>query len=183
MKVRHSGVSEVLGSLMMLVITLVLAVMMAAFVRSDAGVSANQLVNANQSNIDYLNEKFDVPLIHFPATNEMQIFIQNSGVIALQIQTIEVHTTSLSTLNVLYNSAGSINENSLTCTGTVAATESPALGTAPSDFLLKEGGIATITLTLPSCVSYSFATGTTYCIVAIGRYNEAVSACVVDEGV
>lgn len=182
MKIKRRGVSEVLGSILMVVITLILAIMMAAFVRLDAGTSAEQLVNVNQNNVGYLNEQFTIPFFHFPGSTSTQLFIQNFGSIALQLKSIEIYTPVSTTLDVMFNSAGAVNENNPTCTGTVSTTESPSLGTTSSDFILSRTGISTITLTLPSCVSATFTVNTTYCVLAIGRYGEAVNMCGVDNG-
>lgn len=181
MKIKRRGVSEVLASILMVVITLILAIMMAAFVRLDAGTSAEQLVNVNQNNVGYLNEQFTIPLVYFPTSTIARVFIQNSGSIALQINSIDIYTPVSTTLDVMFNSAGAVNENNPTCTGTVSTTESPSLGTTSSDFILSRTGISIITLTLPSCVSTTFNVNVTYCILAIGRYGEAVNICAVDK--
>lgn len=183
MKVSNRGISEILGSILLIVLTLILSVVMISYVHQQAGTSETQIATGSLRNTNYLGESFAVPEINFPATNEIQIFLSNTGTSALQIENIEVYTPVKSTLDVMFGSLKAQNINTPSCTGTISATENPALGTAATSLTISEGAMSYVILTLPSCVSYTFATSSTYCVLVAGRFGNDVGVCAEDLGV
>jgi flagellin-like protein len=185
------GVSEVVGSLLTIAVTLIAGAVTWGYANSQAAVSENSLQNSFLSTNNYLNEQFKVIDITFASTTQVTFWVYNVGSIPLQLFQVRLYD-SAGLVNILYNYTKSgttktdyVYDLKSTLPGrcglkvSTGPYESPLL---TSFFVtpVKSTNAATISLTIPSgqgsCSSdpsygQTFTSGTTYTVVVTGYYG------------
>jgi flagellin-like protein len=182
------GISEIVGSLLAIAITLVAGAAAWSFVRSQAGVSENALQNSQVANNNFLSERFNAVDMYFGASTAT-FWVYNTGSVTLSIFSLRLYD-SASKVNLLYNYTGSgasrtdyiydlLSGSSGKCKTQALGSnnyETPSLTQTP----VKTTNAQVFTLTIPGpssgCPSFgnSFTSGTTYTIVVTGLYGNVV---------
>lgn len=183
---RRRGISELVGSLLAIAMTLIAGAAVFGYVNSQAGVSEVAYGNSVGANVGYLNENFKVIDMYFPSTTEVSFWLYNVGGGPLLLSSVRLYGTA-GLVNLMFNftqSGGSSTNyaydllgSSSGCKLTAASFESPALSGV--DVKVQNGVLITLTIpgTASGCPSYgqTFNTGTTYDITVVGLYGYSVT--------
>ena len=182
---QRVAISELVGTVLTLALTLIAGAATWSFARSEAGTS-EQSLQANVLNTNnYLGEQFKVIDMTFTSTT-VTIWIYNIGTVTFFPFQVRLYD-SAGLVDILYNytQSGSTRTNLVfdrlasssnyytTCRLSGSSYESPVLSTAA----LKPSDAFTITLTIPGtvsgCPSYgqTFTSGTSYTVVVTGLYG------------
>jgi hypothetical protein len=184
------GVSELVGVVLTIAITLVAGAATWSFARSEAGVSEAALQSNVLNTNNYLSEQFKVIDMTFGSTTSVTIWIYNLGSLTFSPFQIRLYD-SAGLINILYNytQSGSVKTDRVfdlqagssyyhsTCGVSGSSYESPSLSTTT----VKTTNAQTIALTIPSaianCPSYgqTFSSGTTYTVVVTGLYGNVIT--------
>jgi len=199
-------VSELMGTLLMVGITLVAGFAIFGFVNGQAATSENQYGASVANNVNYLRESFVIVSVQFYNTggvngacvtsgqkwcNEFSVSVYNNGAVTLNIKQIilkNIGTTSASGASVppLY-----FNSTSAT---TVAYSANPPTGAAkygcsstPTWATNIKNGTAPpsiFILSLPTCVgqTQSILVGGNYQVTLIGAYGNVVNQQITANG-
>ena len=100
-KRKRRAVSEIMGTLLMVAVTLVAGAAVFGFVNGQAATSEGQYGNSVAENVNYLNEHFEILNVQFPAGNcqgtvptrycqVLQVSIYNTGSSALSVRSIMI---------------------------------------------------------------------------------------------
>lgn len=184
------GVSEVIGTLLTIAITLIAGAATWSYANSQAGVSETALLNSSLTSNNFLNEQFKVIGLTFASTTQVTFWAYNVGSVPLQFLSVRV-SDSAGLVNMLYNytKSGSTKTDQVydlkstlasRCRLAGSGYESPTL-TATT---VKTTNAVTISLTIPnaqgSCSSdpsygQTFTSGTAYSLVITGLYGNVVT--------
>ncbi len=94
---RRPAISEVLGSLIMIAITLIAGAAVFGFINGQSGNSAQAVGNSAATNINFLNEKFVISAAVLSSSSSSgSIYVYNNGNLDLTIQSIVITGPSLS---------------------------------------------------------------------------------------
>jgi flagellin-like protein len=168
MRPRHSnrrGISEVMATVLLVAVTLIAGAALFGYVNGQAANSENAIGGQVGGNINYLNERETITLVNFPDTSHLNIWVYNTGQLAL------------SNFNILIT-GGSIAIN---CP---APTASPSTCTGAGCGSVTLSGQSTIAKSTPSTPAVpqqysltgcSFATGTPYTVTFQGFYGSSTS--------
>jgi hypothetical protein len=185
-KSSRVAVSETLGVVLTIAITLIAGAATWSFVRTQAAATESTLQGNVQNTNNYLGEQFSVVDMTFPSTTSVTVWVYNLGSLTFSPFSVRLYD-SASLINILYNytQSGSTKTDRVfdlkagaayyhsTCRLAGSTYESPTLSTTTD----KTTNEQTITLTLPStitnCPSYgqTFASGTGYTVVVTGIYG------------
>jgi hypothetical protein len=179
---RRLGLSEAIGAVLTIALTLIAGAAVFSYVNSQALVSEQQLGASSGATNNYLAEQYSVINANYTASS-VSLWLYNSGQVNLQPVEVQVYNTA-KTFFVQYSATQVINENNPTGCTVAASTsnENPILYNAapgannPSGVVsIGQGTVGKITLTLPSCVGYSFTSGTAYYMTVVGHYGNTVT--------
>jgi flagellin-like protein len=87
---KRLAISELLGSLIMIAITLVAGAAAFSFVNGQTSASAKQLGASQDSNINYLQEKESIALVNFDNSTGISIYLYNNGAVTLFINSFSI---------------------------------------------------------------------------------------------
>jgi flagellin-like protein len=183
---RRRAISEVVGTVLTIGITLIAGAATWSFLRSQAGVTENTLQGNVLNTDNYLGEQFKVVDMTFPSTTSATVWIYNIGSLTMSPFQVRLYD-SAGLINILYNytTSGSTKTDRVfdiqasaanyhtTCRLAGSSYESPTISTTT----VKTTNAQTITLTVPGvisgCPSYgqTLNSGTTYTVVVTGLYG------------
>jgi flagellin-like protein len=110
---RRVAVSEVLGSLIMIAVTLIAGVAVFGFINGQAGASSSAVGHSASTNINFLNEKMAVVAEHFAGCStghctSAAFWAYNYGQVAYTLKQLQVQSLPGASkyLNVIFNSTG-----------------------------------------------------------------------------
>lgn len=172
---RRAGVSELVGSLLAIAITIIAGAAVFGFVNGQAGVSESQYGQAVGGTVNYLQERFVVIDLNF-TTSKVTIWLYNNGQVNLSPVQIFVYNATRS-MYLLYNATKIVSYEPGSCTTTASTSyENPLIWNpkTKTGLSLAIQGIQPITLTLPSCSGASFKSGHTYVVDLVGLYGNSV---------
>ncbi|MHB1907904.1 MAG: hypothetical protein ACYCQJ_03410 [Nitrososphaerales archaeon] len=95
-KRRNLAVSAVLGTVLMIGITVAVGFAAWAWASSAAVSSENNFGNSIGSNINYLKENFDIANVNFSSSNEVTVWFYNAGNVTVYIQQIWISNSTWS---------------------------------------------------------------------------------------
>ncbi len=174
---RRKGVSDLVGTMLLLAMTLVAGFALFGFVRAQASISELSYAQSVGGTMSYLQERFVIPLVSYTSSS-VTVYIYTNGQTPTQFAQVEVYGPSRSAMDVVYDANNVTVSSPASCRGQTTASssnESPMLGTSGSSLTVKVSYVATIVLTLPSCPGLSFQPGSTYFVALLGIYgNSAV---------
>ena len=178
---RRPGVSEIVGSVLTIALTIIAGTAVFSFVNSQAGVSEGQLGQSVGAVNAYLSEQFSVVNINF-TTSSLSLWFYNYGGVYLQPVQVQLYNASRSLL-VQFNATKVINlDNPTSCNVAATSFENHILYIAlkgasnPSGVvMIAPGAVAIITFTLPSCIATTLATGNTYYMAVTGLYGNTIT--------
>lgn len=184
---RRVGISELVGSVLSLAITVIAGAAVFGYVNIQAGLSELSYASSVAATNNFLAEDFKVFDLHFPSTTQAAYWIYNVGNVNLQVFQVRLYDNA-GQINILYNYtvAGGTKTDYLydlrsslaTKCGTAASSyESPTI----TSLSVKTTNARTLSLTIPptqtNCPSFgqSYTAGTTYTVVVTGLYGNSVS--------
>jgi len=183
---RRRAVSELVGSIWAIAITLVAGAGVWAYVYTQAGASESAYSSSAGQTNTFLAEKFRVIDMNFPASNQITVWIYNTGSISLQLAQVRI-SDSAGLINLLYNYtkvagvkidyAFDLRSNLASKCKTAAVTyESPIVSTASSNLQTGQSITFTILPTSSGCPSFGQVTnsGTSYSVTVVGLYGNSV---------
>ncbi len=184
---RRSAISEVLGVVLMVAMTLAVGAATWGYINGQARVSETLLGNSVGSTNNFLNERFSVIYFNF-SSSAMSVWFYNSGTVSLYPIAVIVYDSAKTSIWIKYD-ASKVTDNLATCSITATSSlEKPtlynaqlSLGQQVSGFAnFGQGSISKLTLTIPSSGSfcghsYSYSTGTTYYAQVIGLFGNTVT--------
>jgi flagellin-like protein len=186
---RRKGVSELIGAVITIVITLIAGAALFGYVNSQASTSESNLGQANAANVNYLNERFVVADMSFSG-NSVVLYLYNNGNVTLNLSEAILYNAAGnggdgagSPLYAVFTDAPTTATGSPTNCGTV---QSPIVAAIPQISLAVGNTSKPITLAAPSVGSQPCLTsGTTYYVILVGVYGSKVlySACDSPSGV
>jgi len=170
--------SELLGAVITIAITLIAGAALFGYVNGEAANSENGLGAANAANVNFLNERFVVADIGFGSSgNSIGFWVYNNGQVGLQLSQVLLYDQAVSH-SLYYNftgGSGSCVPGLGPCPGTVAcsypATISPSAGSTMTP-LAADGAPTLFTITLPA--GCAFTLNTIYYVVLTGLYGNVV---------
>jgi flagellin-like protein len=171
----RKGISEIIGTLLAIAITVTAGAAVFGFVNSQAGVSENQYGSSVGSSVSYLQERFTVANVNFTNT-AITVWLYNDGQIVLSPVEVVLYNTGRS-LSVIYNSTTVESTGQVKCTvGAASGDENPGLWNTASvtGLQVPVGSIQTLRLDLP-CTGQVFSPGTTYTVSILGLYGNIVT--------
>jgi len=183
---RRHAVSELVGTLLMISITLVAGAAVIGWVNGQAG-SSEQAYGANvAANVNYLREHFVIVNVQFPSgacsgtsptryCTQMQITLYNNGALVDSLSSVTV-ADSQGTLDVnLTRSASSPHPPGAFCATGPGCTITPLLKTATMTTGATTGNSPltfTVNLASSTCsASVCFSTGSFYTVQVLGIYG------------
>jgi len=166
---KRSGVSEVVGSLLAIAITIIAGAAVFGYVNTQAGVTERQYGASVGGTVQFLEERFAVVQLNYTASS-VTLWLYNVGQINLSPVQVFIYNNGRSTY-LLYNATRIISYKPNSCTTSASTTyENPLLwnpktGTGISASVQT---VQKLTLTLPGCSGASFSSGTTYTVSILG---------------
>jgi flagellin-like protein len=85
---KRIGVSEVMGSLIMIAITLIAGTAAFGFVNGQTGSAAGQIGSGVGSNVNFLREKEAIALVNFDNNTGLSVYVYNNGAETLQVASL-----------------------------------------------------------------------------------------------
>ena len=178
---RRRGVSEIVATVLTVAITVVAGAAVFGYVNAQAGVAEGQLGQSVGAVNAYLNEQYGVGNINF-SNSALSVWFYNYGGVSLQPVQVQLYNSSRS-LFVQFNATKVVNlDNPGGCSVAASSYESPILynsltgATNPSGVVdIAKGAVASITFTLPRCLSASLSSGRTYYVTVTGLYGNRVT--------
>ncbi len=191
---RRLAISEVLGTTLMIAVTLVVGAAVWGYANTQAAVSEGTLGNNVAGTNNFLAEKFSVVDMNFPTSPSqcsssqcVGFWLYNTGTVNLQLFQVRL-VDSAGLINILYNytKSGSTKDyiydlkSSLSNKCKTLATtslESVFLSTVNMKAQLGQAVTLTIPGTSSGCPSYGQFTssGTAYTIIVTGLYTNSVT--------
>src|SRR2546427_10783407 len=99
---RRRGVSELTGTLMTMAITLVAGTAVFGYVRNQANVSELAYGQNVGGTLNFLQEKFVIPLVSY-SSNSVTIYVYNNGGATDQFTQFKVYGQTRSPMVMVYN--------------------------------------------------------------------------------
>ena len=91
---RRVAISEIMGSLLMIGITLIAGAAVFGYVNGQANTSANQVGASQGVNINYLREKESITFVNFDSdtglSNSLSIYTYNNGAVTLTLNGLSI---------------------------------------------------------------------------------------------
>ena len=180
MKLRHHarrlGISELVGSVLAIAITVIAGAAVFGYVNAQAGITENQYGSSVGVTVNYLQEQFSVVDMSFTSSSQVVLYLYDYGRIAVSPVQVIVYDAPQATY-LAYNATQVISTKPSSCTITASTTyENPLVWNPKTNtgMSISIGSISTLTLSLPSCSGASFASGTTYYVKVTGLYSNVV---------
>ena len=198
---RRPALSETIGALLSVAITLVAGATVFGYVKTQAGVSENMLATSFGATGSFLSERFVVVDINYsssaPSTS-LSIWFYNSGKVNLYPVRVEIYNASVTggnKIDIIYDASTvsttrvkNIGASQVTTTCSTAATssnEKPTLYNAKLSASqqasgvvnIAQGAISKLTLYMQtpcSSVNISYQTGMTYYVNVLGLFGNTV---------
>jgi hypothetical protein len=184
---RRIALSEVVGALLSLAITVIAGAAVFGYVNTQAGVTENRYAQSVGSAMGSIQEKFVAVDMSFGSSTSVTVWLYNNGQLTLQLTQIRLFD-STGKINLLYNytiSGGTktnyvydmLSTLSTKCKTAASPYESPTISSVST----LTGNTLAITLTIPplqlGCPSFgqSFQSGTIYTVRVVGYYGNIVS--------
>ncbi len=187
-KNRRVAVSETIGAMLAIAMTLIAGAAAWSFVRSQSAVSELALQNGVVGTNNYLAEHFNVIDQYYSAATSTTFWVYNTGALTYQAYSVRFFGPS-GTINLLYNYTTNAQgvktdyvydlSSSLAtkCKTAASAYEVPTV--SGTDVKSSDAQIYTLTIpgTVTNCPSfgYSLVSGTTYSVVVTGLYGNVVT--------
>ncbi len=189
--IRHSSrrpaLSELLGAVLSIAITLTAGAAVFGFASAQAVRSESQIGNGAQASVGFLQERFVLFDLSFGTPTQVTAWLYNSGQIQLQPVQVRLYD-SAGLVNLLFNytTTGSTKTDFVfdlrstlasKCKTAAASYENPVV----SRIVVKSTTVQTLALTIPpqqsSCPSFgrTFQAGTTYVVSLLGAYGNSGS--------
>ena len=186
-KRRRPAVSDVIGAVLAIAITLVAGAAAWGYVRGQAAASENALQAGALNTNNLLSEHFGVVDMYFGTTTSTTFWLYNTGSLTYQTFSVRLYSSTAS-VNLLFNYTvnGGVKTDqvydlrsalSTKCKTAASSYETPTLtGTT-----VKLTNAQVFTLTIPptssSCPSFgqTITSGTTYTVVVTGIYGNVVT--------
>jgi hypothetical protein len=178
---KRRGISELVGTMLTISITLLAGFAVFGYVNSQAIVSETQYGQAVGQTVQYLEERFVVAQFAFSA-GSLTIYLYNNGNVKLQVVQIELYNSNKTVTDLVYSASGVSDLVHSGCTVSTASTvESPVLGTGSGSFSLATSSVLSLSLTLPTqsmnaaCpVSWTWTSGSAYYVEITALYGNQV---------
>jgi flagellin-like protein len=177
MRRKRKAVTELVGTMLLLGMTLVAGFAVFAFVQSQAGVSELTYAQSVGGTVSYLQERFEVPLVSY-TTSSITVYIFTNGQVPTQLAQIEVFGPSRSAMDVVYSASSVTVASPASCAGQTPAssqTESPMLGGGSGKLSVSVSSVSSVELTLPSCAGLGFVPGDVYFVELLGMYGNTAT--------
>lgn len=176
---RRPGISELVGSVLAIAITIIAGAGVFGYVNGQAGATENQYGSSVGVTVNYLQEQFTVVDMSFTSTTPptVVLYIYNYGRVTLSPVQIIVYDPQQDTY-LTYNATNVVSTEPSACTVTATTTyESPLMWNpkTSSGMSVDVGSITTLTLTFPPCSGASLVSGTTYFVKVTGLYGNTVT--------
>ena len=201
---RRKGVSELIGTLIMVAITLVAGFAIFGYVNGQAATSENQYGQSVANNVNYLREEFSVVSVQFThcsGTPEyctgITVAIYNKGAVTLTISSISVTNVGNTTVSnacapmlTLTSGAHSTNSSETPATtgvppcayGSQSSVKGAAFSLNPPTTPIPIDQVPPTTFTISAGTSPGFMVGANYEVLVQGYYGNAVSVQVTASG-
>lgn len=174
---KRQGISELVGSILAIAITLIAGAAVFGYVNTQANVTEKQLGTGVGGTVNYLQERFAVVDLYFVSSSQVTVYFYNNGNIALSPVEMILYNSGR-TLYLTY-SASTVAYTTPGCGSFTATTsnENPLLwsSTTSSGLQVSIQAFQAVTLTLPTCSGASFVSGTTYAVNLIGLYGNSIT--------
>jgi flagellin-like protein len=172
----RKGISEVVGSLLAIAITVIAGAAVFGYVNSQAGVSERLYGSSVGGTVQFLEERYTVVQVNY-TNSAVTIWLYNMGQINLSPVQVLLYNNGRS-LYVLYNATKVISYQPTGC----ATVTPPGNKEVPLMWNAKTGTglsvpiqtVQRLTLTLPCTATESFSTGTTYTVSVLGVNGNVV---------
>jgi flagellin-like protein len=187
---RRLAISEIMGTLIMIAVTLVAGAAVFGWVNGQAGSSESAYNASAAGGINYLREHFSPVTYTFAATGGpctgnpkictiANFWVFNNGQLAFTLATLQIQsavgTPPASYLNIIYTATGFTAYNSagthISCVPSTPGFSGPA-----SPIPVSSLGSPAYTATIPSCVGVnSIFVGQNYAVTMTGLYGNVVT--------
>jgi len=184
---RRVAVSETIGAMLAIAMTLIAGAATWSYVRSQAGVSEGAIQNGGIATNNLLSEHFSVIDMYFGTTTSTTFWVYNTGSVTLQAFSVRLYD-SAGLVNLLFNSTGSGSgkadqvydlRSSLATKCKTAGTTYETPSVTSTDVKVTNEQLYTLTIpgTLSNCPSFgqTFTAGTTYSVVVTGIYGNSLT--------
>ncbi len=177
--------SEQIGALILIAITVVAGAVVFGWVNTQARVSEARYAASVGNTDNFLAENFKVIDMYFATSSQLGIWVYNAGSTTFQPLSVRV-SDNAGLINVLFNYTGttakvdrvydlkaSSSYYFSTCRATGSSYESPTLSTVSAKVQNAQLLLLVIPPTTANCPSYgqTFATGTAYSLVVTGVFG------------
>jgi len=183
---RRKGISELVGSLLAIAITITAGAAVFGYVNGQSAVTEKQYGQGVGAVVNQIQEKFTVFDLSFPSSNSISVWIYNTGSLTLQLSSIRVYNSSGSmSLGYNYTTSGQTKtdyvydlKGTSACKIAAASYESQPISSVSDNMRVTQ----LVTLTMPptrsGCPSYghSFVSGKTYSVTVLGLYGNVETA-------
>lgn len=173
---RRLGISEIVGSVLAIALTIIAGAAVFGYVNSQAGLTENQYGSSVGVTVNYLQEQFTVVDMTFTSTTQVVLYIYNYGRVALFPVLVTVYDAPQATY-LTYNATYVVSTAPSACSvPATTSNENPFMwNTKTSSGLSVDiGSITALKLTLPACSTASFTSGTTYFVKVTGLYGNVM---------
>jgi hypothetical protein len=180
-------VSETIGAMLAIAITLIAGAAAWGYVRSQAATSEGALQNSAVANNNMLNEHFATVDMYFGTTTSATFWVYNTGSVTFQIFSVRLYD-STGLVNLFFNSTqtGGVKTDrvydlrsglSTKCKTAAATYETPSITGTTTRTTNAQIFTLTIPPTLVTCPSFgqTIVAGTTYTVVVTGIYGNTVA--------
>lgn len=184
---KRPAVSEIIGSVLAIAITLIAGAAAWGYVRTQAATSESALQNNVVGTNNFLNERFSLIDMYFTTSTSTSFWVYNTGSVTLQAFSVRLYDSAgLVNLMFNYTQSGSVRtdyvydlRSSLTTKCKTAATsyETPSLTATTVMGTIAQIYSLTIPPALANCPSFgqTFGSGTTYTLVLTGIYGNTAA--------
>jgi hypothetical protein len=171
---RRIALSEVVGALLSLAITVIAGAAVFGYVNTQAGVTERQYGASVGGTVQFLEERFTVVQLNY-TSSKVTIWLYNMGQINLSPVQILVYNNGRSTY-LMYNATTVVSYGPKPCTAPASGNENPVLWNprTSTGLAVPIQTVQKVTLTLPSCSGASFVSGTTYTVSILGVNGNVV---------
>jgi flagellin-like protein len=199
---KRVAVSELVGTLIMVAITLVAGAAVFGWVNGQAGSSENAYGQSVANNVNFLNERFSPVAVTFQGGTSANFSIYNSGSVSFTLYSVQVQSlNSVPSLDITFyyeNAAGCqgpkqgpnglcFDASAPSCSGTSSSSKTGILVNPPTSPLPKSTLSSDFEIVMPTngqCPTGSFNlnTGSVYTFTLVGLYGNTVSTTVTVTG-
>ena len=174
---KRRGFSEIIGTMLLIAMTLVAGIAIFGYVRLQANASQLSYAQSVGGTMAFLKERFVIALVSY-TSNSVTIYVYTNGQLPSQFAQVEVFGPTKSAMDLVYDANYVTTNTPASCKGQITASssnESPMLGTSTGSFSVKVNYVTSIVLTLPSCSGLSFQSGNTYFVKLLGQYGNTAT--------